>query len=215
MFELLKTTAEIYEGNSAPILLQQASEIVNTETISESPVMQEYLDGSLTGNTDAKKLLAAALSIAVDKGYIPLPAEYSNPQAIASIADKTFDTIKIAYDIASGNISASEAADFLTKKAAAKAKTLADRVIDKGPEVAVNAIATIFPQIEIARPAILTLAKFVAPKVKEVVHQGIDILAEFAKPFVKTGIKKLQEVTAPVCNFFKTVGKTVGKLTVS
>lgn len=210
MFELLENAVEIYEGVSDHILSQQASEIVNAETITESPVMQDYLDGPLTGNTVAKKLMAAALGLAVDKGYVPLPEKYANPQAIATIADKAVETIKIAYDVASGNLRADKAADFVTKKAAAVAKTVADRVIDQGAEVAAhtltNVLAAHFPPAEILRPKILMVSKFLSGKVKNVVHKGIDKIAEVTKPKVKVAVEKVQKVST-VWNVVKNVGK--------
>ena len=210
MFELLENAVEIYEGVSDHILSQQASEIVNAETITESPVMQDYLDGPLTGNTVAKKLMAAALGLAVDKGYVPLPEKYANPQAIATIADKAVETIKIAHDVASGNLRADKAADFVTKKAAAVAKTVADRVIDQGAEVAAhtvtNAIASVFPPITIVRPWIVMGSKFVAQKVKKLVAKGIDKIAEVTKPIVKSAVEKVQKVATTVWDKVKKVG---------
>ncbi len=210
MFELLENAVEIYEGVSDHILSQQASEIVNAETITESPVMQDYLDGPLTGNTVAKKLMAAALGLAVDKGYVPLTEKYANPQAIATIADKAVETIKIAYDVASGNLRADKAADFVTKKVAAVAKTVADRVIDQGAEIAANtvtnALAVHFPPIVIARPLILICSKFVAQNVKKLVVKGIDKIAEVTKPIVKEAVEKVQEVATSVWDKVKKVG---------
>ena len=166
--------------------------------------MQDYLDGPLTGNTVAKKLMAAALGLAIDKGYLPLPEKFANPQAIASIADNVVETIKIAHDVASGNLRADKAADFVTKKAAAVAKTVADRFIDQGAEIAANtvtnALAAHFPPIVIARPLILICSKFVAQNVKKLVAKGIDKIAEVTKPNVKEAIEKVQEVATMVWN---------------
>ncbi|MCR5453918.1 MAG: hypothetical protein K6F33_02905 [Bacteroidales bacterium] len=210
MFELLENAVDIYEGVSDHILSQQASEIVNAETIMESPVMQDYLDGPLTGNTVAKKLMATALGLAVDKGYVPLPEKYANPQAIATIADNAVETIKIAYDVASGNLRADKAANFVTQKAAAVAKTVADRVIDQGAEIAANtitnALAAHFPPIVIVRPYIVMGSKFVAQKTKKLVAKGIDKIAEVTKPIVKTAVEKVQKVATTVRDKVKKVG---------
>ncbi len=196
--DLFRSAAEVYEGVNDTVLAQDAAEIVNAETIAESPVVQDYIDGPMTGNTDAKKLMAAAITIANDKGYIPLPEKYSNPQSIATIADKAVETIKIAHDVATGAMSADEAIDFGVKKAAAVAKTAVDYLINKGiplaTEVITNALTSVFPAAATAKPFIRMGVQFVATKVKPLIHKGIDKIAEVAKPVVKAAIETVKEV---------------------
>lgn len=211
--DLFRSAAEVYEGVNDTVLAQDAAEIVNAETIAESPVVQDYLDSPLTGNTAAKKLLAAAITIANDKGYIPLPEKYSNPQSIATIADKAVETIKIAHDVATGAMSADDAIDFGVKKAAAVAKTAVDTLIDRGTPIAAdavtNVIASVFPPFEVARPYVHKVAQYVAPKVKELAHKGIDKIAEVAKPIVKNAVAKVKEKAPVVWEKAKKFGKTV------
>ncbi len=196
--DLFRSAAEVYEGVNDTVLAQDAAEIVNAETIAESPVVQDYIDGPMTGNTAAKKLMAAAIAIANDKGYIPLPEKYSNPQSIATIADKAVETIKIAHDVATGAMSADDAIDFGIKKAAAVAKTAVDYLINKGiplaTEVITNALTSVFPAAATAKPFIRMGVQFVSTKVKPLIHKGIDKIAEVAKPVVKAAIETVKEV---------------------
>lgn len=209
-FDLFRSAAEVYEGVNDTVLAQDAAEIVTAETIMESPVIQDYLDGSLTGNTAAKKLLAAAMIIANDKGYISLPEKYANPQSIGAIADTAVETIKIAYDVATGKMSVDDAIDYGVKIAAAKAKTAVDYLIDKGtPIVAdwvMDKIESVFPPAKVLRPKVLKVAQVVAPKVKKLAHKGIDYLADRAKEYLKEKVKPLERVGAVVGAAIKSIG---------
>jgi hypothetical protein len=208
--ELFIDSVRIYEGVNETMLAQNAAEIVEAETISESPVIQDYIDGQLTGNTAAKKLFAAALTIANNKGYISLPEKYSNPQTIAVVADKTLETIKLAHDVATGKFRADKAVDYLIDKGAAIAKTAVDKWIDKGAPIVADRVTdmlvSVYPPCEVARPYVHKVTQFVAQKVKPLVHKGIDKIAEVAKPIVKKAVEKVQKVATTVWEGAKKVG---------
>ena len=196
-FDLFRSAVEVYEGVNDTVLAQDAAEIVNAETIMESPVIQDYLDGSLTGNTAAKELLATAIIIANNMGYISLPEKYANPQSIGAIADAALETLKIAYDLATGKMSADEVIDYCVKKAAAKAKTAVDYfdyLIDNGiaAEVITDVLIGFFPQVAPLKPYIKKGAQFVATKSKPLIHKGIDKTAEVASK-AKKRLAKLEE----------------------
>lgn len=194
-FDLFRSAAEVYEGVNDTVLAQDAAEIVTAETIMESPVIQGYLDGSLTGDTAAKELLATAIIIANNMGYISLPEKYANPQSIGAIADAALETLKIAYDLATGKMSADEVIDYCVKKAAAKAKTAVDYLIDNGiaAEVITDVLIVFFPQVAPLKRYIKKCAQFVATKSKPLIHKGIDKTAEVAKSTAKKGLAKLKE----------------------
>lgn len=194
-FDLFRSAAEVYEGVNDTVLAQDAAEIVTAETIMESPVIQGYLDGSLTGDTAAKELLATAIIIANNMGYISLPEKYANPQSIGAIADAALETIKIAYDVATGKMSVDDAIDYGIKKAAAKAKTAVDHLIDNGiaAEVITDVLIVFFPQFAPLKPYIKMGAQVVATKSKPLIHKGIDKTAEVAKSKAKIGLAKLKE----------------------
>lgn len=203
-YDSFQKSACTYESVNDIMLAQNAAEIVEAETISESPVVQDYIDGPLTGNTAAKKLFAAAISIANDKGYISLPEKYSNPQSVAAIADKAVETIKLAHDVATGVMDEDEVIDYGVKKAASWAKTAVDHLIDKGTPIVADrvtdAIVSVFPPFEVARPKVHEVAHFVAPKVKQFVHKGIDKIAEVAKPIIKETVKTVKTVAKKIWN---------------
>lgn len=199
-----------YESVNVIELAQNATEIVESEPILESPVIQDYLDGSLTGNTAAKKLLAAAMIIANDKGYISLPDKYANPQSIAAIADKTVETIKLAHDVATGEMDVDKEIDYRVKKAEAWAKTAVDYLIDKGTPIVADRvtdmIVSVCPAAEVLRPKVHKVAQVVAPKVKKLAHKGIDYLADRAKEYLKEKVKPLERVGAVVGAAIKSIG---------
>ena len=208
--DLFRSAAEVYEGVNDTVLAQDAAEIINAETIAESPVVQDYLDSPLTGNTAAKKLLAAAITIANDKGYITLPEKYANPQSIGAFADKALEIIKIAHDVATGKMSADDAIDFLIKKTVAVAKTAVDYSIDKGiaAEVITYVLIGVFPPVAPLIPFIKTGVQFVATKSKPYIHKGIDKIAEVAKSIAKKTVAKIKEyapklVTSVISNVTK------------
>jgi hypothetical protein len=210
-FDIIQSAGDINIGASYYDLSQHADEIVDAEVVQESPVMQDYIDGPLTGNTAAKKLMAAAITIAKEKKYISLPEKYDNPQSIGSIADKAVETIKIAHDVATGNLRADRAADYIAKKTAAFAKTAVGRLINRGAAIVghavTTAIAAVFPPIEIVRPFIVQGAKFVGQKVKDVVAKGIDKIAETVKPIVRKAVETVKTVATSVWESVKSVGR--------
>ena len=200
-FNDYKNACAVNEGCKDKIF-QDTVDFVDNPTVYESTVMQEYLDGGLTGDTVAKKLTTAALTIAVDKGFMALPDNYSSPEAIAAIADKTVETVKLANDVATGKITADEAVDFTLKKSAAMLKTVTDRLVDTGVKVAATAVtATIIsvcPPAAILSPVIQTGLLFLGEKVKKKIGKGINQLAEAAKPIVKKVVETAANLVSTV-----------------
>lgn len=157
--------------------------------------------------------MAAAITIANDKGYVTLPEKYSNPQSIATIADKTVETIKIAHDVATGELSADNAVDYGIKKAAAVVKTVVGRYINTGAKIVAAkvtaVVSAVFPPAAIIAPVIYVGTKFVASKVKQEVAKDINKIAEVAKPIVKAAVTKVKEVATRVWEKAKSVGRKI------
>ena len=196
-----KNACGVYEGCKDKIL-QETVEFVDNQLVCESSVMQEYLNGELTGDTVAKKLATAALTIAADKGLVKLPDNYSSPEAIASIADKTVETVKLANDVATGKLTADEAVDYTLKKSAAMLKTVTDRLVDTGVKVAATtvtaAIISVCPPAAVLSPVIQTGLIFVGEQVKKKIGKGINKLAEAAKPIVKKVVETAANLVSTV-----------------
>ena len=208
MYNDFDESMRVYECVNAAI----ADEVIDVDSVSvvnESTVMQSYLDGDMTGNTDAKKLFAAALNIANEKGFFKLPAQYSNPHSIAMIADKAVETVKLAHDVASEKIDANQAVDFAVRKGAAVLKTVADFLISKGTKIVSNAVtnfvASVCPPVAVFAPVIKVGISLAGQKAKEFVKKGIDKISEVAKPvfakFVEGGKKLAKVVTKKIGKF--------------
>lgn len=210
MSELFTNAATIYEGVTKTLAANKASEIINVKTITESPVIKKYLDGDLTGNTDAKKIIATAIAIGNKKGYISLPQKYSNPESIGSIADKAMDTIKLAHDVGAGKLTADDAIEYGINKAAAIVKTTVDKLIDKSTSIVSKVVSELiekkFPPAKVLRPVIKLGTKFIAEKAKPLIHKGIDKITQAAKTIVRN---TFENVKTTVRSVVKNVGGKV------
>ncbi len=181
-FDSVQRASDIRESVNITKIAKDSEDLVDIPTVRESSVVKDYLEGNLTGNTAAKKVIAAALTVANKKGYIKLPEKYSNPESIAIISDKALETIKLGCDVATGKMDEDEAADYMVKKGAAVLKTVADRVIDRGKEFVTSAFIAAFPSAREVASEISAVANFVGEKLKPLVHEGIDMLADVVKP---------------------------------
>lgn len=171
--------------------------------------MQEFLDASLNGDKDTamKKLFAAGLVFANDKGVLPFELSDTSPEGIAAIVDDSLTRAKVAYKVATGEIPAEEVADCLIDNAAARVMALADNVLDNpgaSVEAVCDAVSVAFPQVaevvQTAKPIIKQIATRVAPKVKDFVHEGINKIAQYAKEAARPIIAKAREIGAKVKN---------------
>jgi len=210
-FAFIKSAIGIRDGINTTVLT--TINVPSIPTIRESPVIKSYIDGPLTGNTAAKKLTAAALTIANEKGYVKLPEKYSNQKSIAAIADKGVETVKLAHDVATGKVNADYVADYTVKKGAAMLKTVANGFVNKGVAVVATAvttaITTVCPPVAVIAPVVVAGVKFVGEKVKQVVSKGIDMIAEAVKPIVRKAVETVKTVAVKTFNTVKKIGRKV------
>lgn len=171
--------------------------------------MQEFLDASLVGDKDTamKKLFAAGVVLANDAGVLPFELPDDSPAGIASMVDDGLTRAKTAYKVATGEITLEEVADTLIDSAAARAMSVVDQVLDN-PETSVetlcDAVSVAYPPVaeavQFAKPLIKQVATKVAPKVKELVHIGINRVSQFAKEAARPIIAKAREIGVKVKN---------------
>ena len=207
-FAFIKSAIGIRDGINSTVLT--TIDVPSIPTIKESPVIKSYIDGPLTGNTTVKKLAAAALTIANEKGYVKLPEKYSNPKSIAAIADKGIETVKLAHNVATGKVDADYVADFAVKKGAAMLKTVANGFINKGVATAVTtAFTAVCPPAAVIAPVVVAGVKFVGEKVKQEVDKGIDKIAESVKPVVRKAVETVKNVAVKTFNTVKKIGRKV------
>lgn len=165
-----------------------------TEFIRESKCVKEFLDLPLNAPQEGKlkKIYSTAIVTALDKGTLPFTVE-KDPVAIASTIDEGLTRIKVAYKIDQGDITFQEATDYIVDKVAARTIALSEKIIEKGVPIVLDAacvaLTTICPPAVAIVPIIKSSEKYITPVVKEVVHKGINELAEGAKTVIKKGIE--------------------------
>lgn len=171
--------------------------------------MQEFLDAALVGDKDTamKKLFAAGVVMANDAGKLPFELPDDSPKGIASMVDEGLTRAKTAYKVATGEITLEEVADTLIDMEAAHVMTVADLVLDN-PESSVellcDAVSAVYPPVAAAvqtvKPLIKQVAARIAPKVKELVHTGINRVSKYAKEAARPIIAKAREIGVKVKN---------------
>jgi len=165
-----------------------------TEFIRESKCVKEFLDLPLNAPQEGKlkKIYSTAIVTALDKGTLPFKIE-KDPVAIASTIDEGLTRIKVAHKIAQGDFTSQDAADYIVDKVAARAIAQTEKIIEKGVPIVLDAacvaLTTICPPAVAIVPIIKSSEKYITPVVKEVVHKGINELAEGAKTVIKKGIE--------------------------
>ena len=173
----------------------------------ELKCVKEYLDASLTDerNIKMKKLYATAAIIAKEKNLQPEFEKINNSASMASVVDNGLNRYKVAYQTASGQLDPVDAADALIDYAAARAVTIADKVIEKGVPLALNklidVIAKKYPSVEVLRPIIQATTQHVTPVVKQFVRKGIKTVADTAKSVVRKVASTVKNVATKIMNF--------------
>ena len=157
-----------------------ASAIID-EKVLESPI------GS-TDDLNLKKLAAAALVIAKEKGFVPAELVRDGTTA-ASIVDEGITRIKTAYQTAVGKIDVYEAADQIIDRATSRLSVVADRMVAKGVDLALNRVsmyvATAYPPALPVVNVIRTFQPLITKTAQVAVRKGLQKVAETAKAAVR------------------------------
>jgi len=179
------------------------------ENIKEYKCIQDFLDAPINSpvETDMKKLFAQAIVVGSEKGVLPfnLPADVT-AETIVSVVDEGLTRMKTAYQLGRGLIEdVFEADEILMEHLAVRVTTFSEMAIDHVAE-GIHASAdllldksdTIITAIEAAYPPIQPVAEFcrlvvntTKPAIREIVHLGIDKVAQVAKNVVKSAVEKL------------------------
>lgn len=145
----------------------------------------QLLESLVSSKSDTKlsKIVAAATKIADATGAMKLAK--NTVFDIASMSDETVTRIKVAYQVANGEIDIEDAADKLIDRAATRLITISEVVINKGLSMAVNTLSKVlvsaFPQTAPLVPIIKTTVAILQPKLKEIAQKGISAVAKHAK----------------------------------
>ncbi|MDD5792560.1 MAG: hypothetical protein PUD22_08260 [Erysipelotrichaceae bacterium] len=194
------------------LLLGQEIPLDQIPKIKEFSVMKEFLDLPMDDPKEValKKIIAAAIVTAAEKGVLPIPMEMS-PEAIASLVDEGLTRMKVAYKVANGDLNAIKATEAVINHSMARVVTvvrkLADKLIDQTlpivADAAVNAVSMVYPQAQLLKPYVRQVLPYVGPMVKQAVHIGINRIAEMAKPVVKSIITSIAAEGKTICSTLK------------
>lgn len=166
----------------------------------KSEQLQQCLDSSLTDERELrfKKMYAAALIAAKEKGVQPVFASIDHPISTAVLVDDAFNYYKIGYQTASGQIDPIDAADALIDHAAVQTVVIADIAIEKGIPLVLNklidAVATKYPPAKALKPIVGEIARHIEPVAKKVARKGIQLMAHKAKSVVRQAVSTIKHV---------------------
>lgn len=176
--------------------------------IREFKCVKEFLDLPMNDKKEGilKKLFTASIVIAKEKGQLPFELP-NDPVEIASAADEGLTQLKVAYKTATGELDSIEATDVLIDRAAVRAITVADKIIEKGVSVVLDklcfALTKIYPPATVVVPIIKASERYITIGTKIAVRRGINTLAKIAKPVVQKAITKVKSVAKKVMIFLK------------
>lgn len=176
--------------------------------IREFKCVKEFLDLPMNDKKEGilKKLFTASIVIAKEKGQLPFELP-NDPVEIASAADEGLTQLKVAYKTATGELDSIEATDVLIDRAAVRAITVADKIIEKGVPLVLDklcfALTKIYPPATVVVPIIKASERYITIGTKIGVRKGINTLAKIAKPVVQKAITKAKSVAKKVVESLK------------
>ena len=141
-----------------------------------------------TNETQIKKALASAISIAQQNGILPVEMSFDAPMDMAKAVDSAVTRVKTAYQNGAGLMDATEVAEALIDKAAAQLAVSVDKAFETGVvnELIANGLIGVcsyigFPQAAAYKPLIKQTIQRIEPTLRNVVQKGIVHCREFAK----------------------------------
>ena len=153
---------------------------------SVSKLLGEALKEKLgsSNETQIKKVLASAISIAEQNGVLPADMSFDNSLDIAKAVDSAVTQVKTAYQNGAGLMSATDVAEVLIDKTAAQLAVSVDQAFETG--MIANGIIALcagigIPQAAAYKPLIKQTIQIIEPTLRNVVQKGIVHCREFAK----------------------------------
>lgn len=157
---------------------------------SVSKLLGEALKEKLgsSNETQIKKVLASAISIAEQNGVLPADMSFDNSLDIAKAVDSAVTQVKTTYQNGAGLMSATDVAEVLIDKTAAQLAVSVDQAFETGManEMIANGIIALcagigIPQAAAYKPLIKQTIQIIEPTLRNVVQKGIVHCREFAK----------------------------------
>ena len=174
----------------------------NISSIKELKCVKEFLESPMNDAKELslKKVFAAAMVIANEKGILPFALPES-VEEIAGMIDDGLTRIKVAFKEQVGELDVHEAADILVDRMAARAIAVVERAIDVGLPIAAKKLASVMaqnPYTAPLAPIVETVVPYVAEPIKKIVVTGIKVFAEKSKPIIHKAIDKVKGVVNKV-----------------
>lgn len=164
-----------------------------------SVIVQKALDSEFNSQSElnVKKVMTAALLVAKKKGLLPKSISPTiDSTGAASIADESISVMKVATKVATGQMDANKGIDILVDKATARAIAIADKLVEKGVDIAVKrlgvAIVVACPPAAPLVACIKTLQPVIEEKSKQLVRKGIVKISAVAKTVAKKFVEKIR-----------------------
>lgn len=174
-----------------------------------SQALKQMMDADLDDplETKYKKLLALSTLIAQQKEVLPEDIVYENSTELATMIDDSITRVKVAYQVASHGLDLDKAADYLIDKAAARVSATVDVAFESGVAgemmtdgiiIASSAIPYVGPAIsstlQSCRPMVREVVRLVEKPIRNLIHKGINIISEQAKPIVHETIRTVKHM---------------------
>lgn len=166
-------------------------------------VLKEKL-GS-TNETQIKKVLASAVSIAQQNGVLPVEMSFDTPVDIAKAVDSAVTRVKTAYQNGAGLMDAIEVAEALIDKAAAQLSVSVDKAFETGVvnEMIANGIIggcsyIGFPEVAVYKPLIKQTIQRIEPVLRNVVQKGIVNCRDVAKSALRRCVETAKNYASKV-----------------
>lgn len=221
-----KQTEEVTPIISAVQSLAIGKELSNedVEIIREFESVQKYLSLPLNdpAENNIKKVFAASVVIAHQKGILKLPEGYNSAESIASIVDEGLTRIKVGYQLAEGKINPIDAevaisdrqvihtaavVDVVVNKLVQKANTyvdvaektalsVSDKLVAMGmcrlSDIVCKSVVGVYPPAIVVVPYVKFFTRTMIPSVQKAVKKGIRMVADFARNTIIQAAPKMK-----------------------
>lgn len=148
---------------------------------------------------DLKKIFAASIIVADEKGTLPFNLPSKNPSVIATLCDDALTRLKVYFQVGEGFIEAEEGQKILKDKFYAKFIVPVKLLVrEKGPKalmVSINIIESVsnyfFPEYSHYWEFVKQVAPIFVPTIISSINKGIERVYNFAKQTASKAITKI------------------------
>ena len=148
---------------------------------------------------DLKKIFAASIIVADEKGTLPFDLPSKNPSVIATLCDDSLTRLKVYYQVGEGIIEAEEGQKILKDKFYAKFIVPVKLLVrEKGPQtlmISINIIEKVsnffYPEYSHYWELVKQFVPIVAPIIISSTNKGLERVYNFAKQTASKAVTKI------------------------